>query len=152
MIIRRATKAELSQIIELLSDDDIGRKREVPEGGAKDVYEAAWAEMEQEPSNWIVVAMLGPEVLGMLQLTMIAGISRQGMKRAQIESVRVKSACRGRSIGRQLIHFDIATAREHGCGLVQLTTDKRRDDARSFYESLGFEATHEGMKLSIAKH
>jgi hypothetical protein len=34
---------------------------------------------------------------------------------------------------------------------VQLTTDKRRADARRFYEGLGFEAaaTHEGMKLPL---
>jgi len=32
---------------------------------------------------------------------------------------------------------------------VQLTTDKERFDARGFYESLEFIASHEGMKLSI---
>ena len=33
---------------------------------------------------------------------------------------------------------------------VQLTTDKRRPDALRFYEALGFEATHEGMKLRLS--
>jgi hypothetical protein len=32
---------------------------------------------------------------------------------------------------------------------VQLTTNKQRSDARRFYESLGFAATHEGMKLPL---
>ena len=40
-------------------------------------------------------------------------------------------------------------ARERGCGLVQLTSDKRRSDAIRFYESLGFERSHEGLKLSL---
>ena len=39
--------------------------------------------------------------------------------------------------------------RRAGCGLVQLTSDKRRADAIRFYESLGFESSHEGLKLSL---
>jgi hypothetical protein len=33
---------------------------------------------------------------------------------------------------------------------VQLTADKQRPDAHRFYESLGFKASHEGMKLHLA--
>lgn len=36
-----------------------------------------------------------------------------------------------------------------GCHVVQLTTDKSRAEARSVYESLGFAATHKGMKLHL---
>jgi hypothetical protein len=36
-----------------------------------------------------------------------------------------------------------------GCGLVQLTTDKKRNDAHRFYERLGFISSHEGMKLTL---
>jgi GNAT superfamily N-acetyltransferase len=43
----------------------------------------------------------------------------------------------------------IERARSRGCGIVQLTTNKARDDARRFYERLGFNATHEGMKLML---
>ena len=32
---------------------------------------------------------------------------------------------------------------------LQLTTDKRRPGALRFYESLGFRATHEGLKLPL---
>ena len=43
----------------------------------------------------------------------------------------------------------IDRARADGCTLVQLTTDKRRGDAHRFYERLGFEASHVGMKLAL---
>jgi hypothetical protein len=33
--------------------------------------------------------------------------------------------------------------------MVQLTTDSGRPDALRFYESLGFMATHQGMKLHL---
>ena len=42
-----------------------------------------------------------------------------------------------------------ALAREQGCGLVQLTSDKRRPDAVRFYRSLGFTDSHEGLKLAF---
>jgi len=34
-----------------------------------------------------------------------------------------------------------------GCDRVQLTTNKKRDDAQRFYRRLGFVASHEGVKL-----
>jgi hypothetical protein len=33
--------------------------------------------------------------------------------------------------------------------MVQLTTDKGWPEARAFYDSLGFAASHEGMKLML---
>ena len=43
----------------------------------------------------------------------------------------------------------VELARNEGCHLVQLTTDKRRQEALRFYERLGFKASHEGMKLHL---
>jgi GNAT superfamily N-acetyltransferase len=48
-----------------------------------------------------------------------------------------------------MIEWTIGVAREQGCGLVQLTSDKRRHDAVRFYESLGFTPSHEGLKLPL---
>ena len=41
---------------------------------------------------------------------------------------------RGGGIGRKLMAYAIELARERGCRIVQLTTDKRRTDAHRFYE------------------
>jgi hypothetical protein len=35
------------------------------------------------------------------------------------------------------------------CHLLQLTSDKARPDAIRFHESLGFVASHEGLKLRL---
>lgn len=43
----------------------------------------------------------------------------------------------------------IDDAGRHGCGLLELTSDKRRGDAQRFYESLGFVASHDGFKLAL---
>ena len=49
----------------------------------------------------------------------------------------------------ELIVGAIERAREKGCQLLQLTSDKARPDAIRFYESLGFVASHEGLKLRL---
>ncbi|QQE78850.1 GNAT family N-acetyltransferase [Alicyclobacillus sp. SO9] len=52
-------------------------------------------------------------------------------------------------MGSQLIQYAIQRAKERGCHIVQLTTDKQRPDALRFYERLGFTASHEGLKLHL---
>ncbi len=85
-----------------------------------------------------------------MQLTFMPSLSRRGA-RARRRSRRYGSAAtqRGAGLGRRMMGWAVDEARARGCALVQLTTDKRRADAHRFYESLGFTATHEGMKLIL---
>lgn len=71
------------------------------------------------------------------------------MLRGQIEAVRVAAGQRGQRLGRRMVEWAIGEARAQGCGLVQLTSDKQRPDAIRFYQSLGFTASHEGLKLPL---
>jgi GNAT superfamily N-acetyltransferase len=66
-----------------------------------------------------------------------------------IEAVHVRGDRQGRGTGGAMMRWAVERARARGCGLVQLTTDKRRTAAHRFYERLGFTASHEGMKLSL---
>jgi GNAT superfamily N-acetyltransferase len=145
VIFRAATEADLPAIVALLADDLIGAGRE----GESGTYLTAFREVDADPRNELVVADIDGEVAGTLQLTFIPGVSRMGAERTQIEAVRIAAAHRGRGLGREMIAWAIGRARERGCGLVQLTSDKRRTDAIRFYESLGFAPTHEGMKLPL---
>ena len=113
------------------------------------VYLQAFDEMVAQPGNTLLVAVRGDEVVGCLQLTITPGLSRMGMRRAQLEGVRVSATHRGTRIGEPLVTEAIALARAAGCGLVQLTSDVTRVDAIRFYERLGFQATHVDMKLSL---
>jgi GNAT superfamily N-acetyltransferase len=63
--------------------------------------------------------------------------------------VRVRRDLRQAGIGTRMMQWAIARARERGCGLVQLTTNRVRADAHRFYERLGFTASHIGMKLLL---
>jgi ribosomal protein S18 acetylase RimI-like enzyme len=146
---RRALVNDLPAIVSLLADDALGTTRERPGLPLAPQYAAAFAEMSMQHGNELWVADIADEVVGCLQLTMIAGVSRLGTKRAQIEAVRVSGRHRGRQIGERLVRHAIERARAEGCSLVQLTTDRSRADAHRFYERLGFTASHVGMKLAL---
>lgn len=150
MIIRRATENDLSAVVRLLADDPLGATREQHLEPLPFAYHAAFAAIEAQAGNELLVAVTEHEVVGCLQLTVIPGLSRLGASRAQIEGIRVAAAHRGAGIGAALVQDAIARAKRAGCSLVQLTTDATRVEAKRFYERLGFEATHVGMKLPLA--
>lgn len=148
-LFRRATGADLPAIIALLADDELGKGREDASQPPNPRYVAAFAALEADSNQFLAVVEEGGEVIGCLQLSFIPGLSRLGMWRGQIESVRIASSRRGGGLGRWMFEWAIDECRARGCELVQLTTDKTRPDARRFYESLGFKASHEGMKLAL---
>jgi GNAT superfamily N-acetyltransferase len=52
-------------------------------------------------------------------------------------------------VGRRLLQWAIERAKARDCLILQLTSDKSRQDAIRFYQGLGFVASHEGMKLHL---
>ncbi|MGC4746481.1 N-acetyltransferase family protein [Micromonospora sp. DT201] len=147
VIYREAVRADLPAVIALLADDVLGKARDFTE--VDEAYERAFADISSDPRNQLIVAEQGGELVGCLQITYIPGLGRHGSERSLIESVRVRSDRRGQGLGRDLMTWAIDQARQRGCALVQLTTDKTRADAHRFYLGLGFAASHEGMKLAL---
>lgn len=150
LVCRRATRAELPRLLELLADDDLGRVREA---GDRDdpCYANAFAAIDADPNQLLLVGEHGGRVSAMLQLTFIPGLSRRGAWRANIESVRVARERRGCGVGGWLIGHALDRARERACGLAQLASDKRRVAAHRFYGRLGFAASHEGFKRPLGE-
>jgi GNAT superfamily N-acetyltransferase len=146
---RRARQADVPALVMLLRDDSIASAREQSEGTVDDSYWHAFEAIDADDRQLLAVAEDGRDVVGTLQLTFIPYLTYKGGERAQIEAVRVRGASRGSGIGRRMLEWAIERARDRGCHMVQLTMDKQRVEARRFYESLGFTATHEGMKLHL---
>ncbi len=147
--IRKAAAADVAAIIAMLADDALGAQREDASLPLRDSYRSAFAAIDADPNQLLAVVEHDGEIIGCIQISFIPGLSRMGMWRGQIESVRIASHIRGGGVGRQMIVWAIEQCRERGCGLVQLTTDKSRSDALRFYQSLGFTDSHEGLKLSL---
>ena len=86
------------------------------------------------------------------QTTVVAREWQGGARRSKKPSSVVKRRCLTIflvAVGTELIRFAINRAKERGCHLIQITTDKNRKDALRFYERLGFKASHEGLKMHI---
>ncbi|MBY5334240.1 GNAT family N-acetyltransferase [Rhizobium leguminosarum] len=147
---RLARLSDLAAIVRLLGDDDLGGAREIVSDPVDALYLSAFAAIEADANQLLAVATdAADQVVGSLQLSFLPGLSRTGMWRGQIESVRVARDLRGSGLGAQFIEWAIAQCAERGCGLVQLTSDKARGDAIRFYERLGFVASHEGLKRTL---
>ena len=149
LTVRPAKIGDLAAIVDLLADDELGRTREAPGRPLAECYLDAFAEIQRDGNAELVVLERAGEIIGTLQLNFLRGLGLQGARRAQIEAVRIKSLERGKGHGEYFIRWAIDRARAEGCGVVQLTTNYTRKDAHRFYERLGFQATHAGMKLAL---
>lgn len=146
---RAATREDLPEIVRMLADDPIGAKRETYAIPLPESYYATYDAIERDPNNELTVGVTENRVIAVLQITFLPYLTYRGSWRALIEGVRVDATMRSAGIGKQLIEWAIARAKERGCRMVQLTSDKSRRDAMRFYENLGFVASHEGFKLFL---
>ena len=137
---RKAKTSEISQIIDLLLDDELGKNRE--NKADLSTYLKAFEEITADKHQYLMLMLKDEQIIGTFHLTLIPSLSRNATKRGNIEAVRMAKNYRGMGYGQKL-------AKENGAKMIQLTSDKKRIAAKTFYEKLGFQATHEGMKMSI---
>ncbi len=149
MQIRRATEADLPAIVRMMADDKLGQLREQATDPLPPAYYRAFAAIDADSNQELMVGEIAGVIVATLQLTVIPYLAYCGGIRAQVESVRVASALRGQGLGQQLLQWSIARARERGCHMLQLTTNATRAEAHRFYTRLGFVPSHVGMKLDL---
>lgn len=148
MQFRKATSGDVQTIVEMIADDALGSKRENYTIPLPQVYFDAFDRIDSDQNQELmVVENKAGQIIAAFQMTFIPYLTYQGGIRAQIEGVRVHKDHRGLGIGKTVFELAINRAKERNAHLLQLTTDKKRPDAIRFYESLGFKATHEGMKM-----
>jgi GNAT superfamily N-acetyltransferase len=114
-----------------------------------DAQRAAFEEIAADPNNQVYVATRGEQVVGTFQLTFIRQLSYGGCLVAQVESVFVDPSVRSRGVGATMMQFSRAEAERRGAFRLQLTSNLKRERAHRFYERLGYQATHKGMKLQL---
>ena len=151
MNIRKANSKDLSKIIELLQDDTLGQSRESLNSDDMAKYQNALSQLLNSEYFDVYVMELNFEIIGCYQLMFLPHLSHTGTQRGQIESVRVRKDHRNKGLGSQLIKHAIEVAKEQGCGMFQLTSNKQRKEANKFYRNLGLEPSHDGYKLMLSQ-
>ena len=148
MNFRKATEKDIIKIVEMIADDEFGKKREDFQLPLPNEYIKAFKNIDSDNNQeLIVLESEDSEVIGTMQLSFIQYLTYRGGIRAQIEAVRIRKDKRGLGIGKTMFQWAIDRAKERNAHLLQLTTDKKRPKAIRFYEDLGFKKSHEGMKL-----
>jgi len=146
---RQATFHDLSRIVELLAEDELGKTREFLSDTQKldQRYGDAFERINNDPNQYLMVVEEGDQIVGTCHLTLMPSLTFTGSTRLQIEAVRVSAEKRGQGIGAWMMAQAIYFGKSQGATIIQLTTNKKRPQAKEFYESLGFISSHEGMKL-----
>jgi GNAT superfamily N-acetyltransferase len=148
MKFRKATISDVPAIVEMIADDKLGKTREDFKIPLPDKYYDAYKNINTDSNQELIVVENDKlEVVGTMQLSFIQYLTYQGGIRAQIEAVRIRKDQRGTGLGTKMFEWAIQRVKERNAHVLQLTTDKKRPDAIRFYESLGFKASHEGMKM-----
>jgi GNAT superfamily N-acetyltransferase len=136
-------------MVSIIAADDVGIQMDDPSRATSAPYVAALAAIDADPNQSLYIVEQAGEAIGTFQLTYVPGISRMGMLRCIVESVHVSPDHRNKGYGKQMMRWAIDTARARGCGMVLLTSNKKRVDAHRFYRDLGFEQSHEGFKVFL---
>lgn len=147
LIFRKAEEKDLSQIITMLSDDILGKNREDVQNDK--IYHQAFLDISASINDYLMVIEFEHKIIATCHLTLMPSLSIKASKRMNIESVRVSVQYRGVGIGSWMYEQALAFAKDNHVKIIQLATNTKRQEARKFYESLGFVASHEGMKFIL---
>lgn len=149
---RDATAADLPAIIRLLAEDQIGGRTDDPGTPLDPVYAAAFAAIDSDAHQRLIVAEIDGAVIGTMQLSFLPGLLNRGAWRGQIEAVRIAADQRGNGLGADMIGWAVEQCRARRCFMAQLTSNNDRVAAHRFYERLGWQKSHAGFKLYLEAH
>ncbi len=146
---RKASINDLKSIVALLVEDELGSTRDHLSEELDPKYLNAFKLIDKDPNQYLMVVEKDNQIIATCHLTIMPSLTFTGSTRMQIEAVRVSEKLRGQKIGEWMIERALEYGRENNVGIIQLSTNKKRPRAKNFYEKLGFEASHEGMKLYL---
>jgi ribosomal protein S18 acetylase RimI-like enzyme len=143
-IIRAATEQDIPRLLELYRQLSFhpGDYKIPPLNDCQKTLE----EMSRVPGYSLLVAEVDGKVAGTTVLAILPGMAHGTSSFAVIEYVVVDEKLRSQGIGKLMMEHCMARAKEAGCYKIILTSDKKRERAHRFYESLGFEASAHGFR------
>jgi predicted N-acetyltransferase YhbS len=146
--VRAATENDIPRILELYRQLSITTApAELDRKPSLEDYRQVFARISAVPGLELLVAEKEGKVAGSVVLFIAPNLSHGGLPWALVENVIVDQKYRRQSIGKLLMDFAIARAKEAGCYRIGLSSDKTRKEAHQFYRALGFKASAHGFRL-----
>ena len=148
VMIRQATEEDIPRILELYRELAITTSEvELSWSPCPDDYRRVLAEIRAAPGHELLVAEDQGHVVGTMVLLIVPNLSHGACPWALVENLVIGHEQRRRGLGRLLMDYAMARARDAGCYRIVLSSDKRRHEAHRFYRSLGFQASAHGFRL-----
>ena len=135
IIIRIAEKEDLTSILQLYGQLEVDNGDILPLDEAENLFD----KINQYPNYKMYVACQDRSIIGTFALLIMDNLAHRGAKSGIVEDVVVSPEWQGKGVGRQMMELAMAECRKNGCYKLVLSSNKKREDAHRFYESLGFE-------------
>ena len=98
----------------------------------------------------VLVAVRDGKSLGLLTAH-VTPVLHRPTPVGRLTALIVTESARGQGIGRALVGAAERVFAMRGCGLVEVTSNRRLTDAHAFYERLGYEVTSLRFKKSLVR-
>lgn len=138
LLIRQATPEDLAQVLALYAQPGLDDGETLDLAKAQQIL----AEFARYPNYRLFVACPSDQprrVVGSYALLVMHNLAHMGTPSAIAEDVVVDAGCRSQGIGREMMAHAVREAGAAGCYKLALSSNRRRERAHAFYESLGFE-------------
>lgn len=148
--IRVATKNDVSGILDLYHQLALGQATTDNDYLSNpEKYQQAFTQIEKFPGQQLLVAEEQGKIVGTLVMLIVPNLSHGALPWAIIENMVVAESYHRKGVGKLLIEYAEAEAKEAGCYKVQLLSDNRRQWAHAFYRAMGFKASAKGFRLYL---
>ena len=146
--IRLAKESDLARMLELYDElSMVTTKAEQRSNTSRDDYRRVFAEISNNPKRELLVAEYEGEVVGTVALYIIPNLSHGATPYALVENLVVNHKYRRKGIGRKLMEYTVARAKQEGCHRIELCSSKTRRDAHRLYKSVGFKPEAYGFRI-----
>ncbi|MDE3723131.1 MULTISPECIES: GNAT family N-acetyltransferase [Nocardiopsis] len=146
MIIRAAIRSDLGAILRLLRDLGDTAHTQSAHVRMSSAAVRAWTRMENDPDRTVLVAEQRGQIIGTLDLLVIANLTHDAQPWAVVDNLVVDPELRRRGIGRALMEDAVDRASRAGCYKIELLSHESRHGAHEFYKTLGFADSSAGFR------
>ena len=135
--IRQAQAGDIAAVLAIYAQPGMDDGRVLSEDDAQRVF----AEFARYPNYrlFVVCDEASGRVVGSYALLIMHNLAHCGTPSAIAEDVVVLPDCQGQGIGRRMMAHAVEQARQAGCYKLALSSNRKRQAAHAFYESLGFQ-------------
>ncbi len=145
MTIRAAIRSDLGAILRLLRY--MGGEGSASIGTIRMSSAAvrAWTRIENDPDRVVLVAERRGQIIGTLDLAVVANLTHDAQSWAVIDNVVVEPVARRRGVGRALVDEAVERATHADCYKVEFLPHESGNGATAFCRSVGFQGSAEGF-------